>query len=104
MYMHSRWAHCTGVPQQSVWNGLGRPQWPALVLDRLPRLAPGSEGGARLRALAALGALLQLHQGPPSAREDGPEGGLGAAAAKRKLPVRGPLCLPAARFVCWGSW
>lgn len=64
-------------------------QWPALVLDRLARLPGDAEGAARLRALAALGALLQLHQGPPVAREDADGGGgLSAAAAKRRLPVR----------------
>ena len=68
------------------------PQWPALVLDRLARLPGGSEGAARVRALAALGALLQLHQGPPVAREDADgASGLSAAAAKRRLPVRSLL-------------
>ena len=75
-------------------------QWPALVLDRLPRLPAGSEGGVRLCALAALGALLQLHQGPPVAREDGDgAGGLSAAAAKRGLPVRVFAACPAEG--CW---
>lgn len=65
------------------------PQWPALVLDRLPRLPAGREGAPRTAALAALAALLQVQQGPPRAREDA-AGGLGAAAAKLKLPVRAP--------------
>jgi len=65
------------------------PQWPALVLDRLPRLPAGREGAPRTAALAALAALLQVQQGPPRAREDA-AGGVGAAATKLKLPVRAP--------------
>lgn len=73
--------------------------WPVTVLDvldMLPQPSACSEETARVRALLALGTLLNLYHELAVARNDtGVAGGLSMAASKSGLPVRFVALCPA---------
>jgi len=66
-------------------------QFPDVVLDRLPLAAKPADGAAaerRLRAMAFLGALVNLATGRPRLRSDSQHGGLRQLSTRLRIQAR----------------